>query len=192
MAGSTNLQQFNPTVANQETDAQYTADSQRTSGFQAGQVCPSILVNKVFYDLTTVAYALTTALAEKGFTCNTLDVSQLIATFSDLVTTADSRGGSPLAVGYASTIQFNATANVGFELTLTGNVSSSTLVDARPGDEIYFVIHQDSTGNRTFSFPSLCLNPGTISGTASSCSYQAFRVRNDGNLVASSPMLVTA
>lgn len=64
-----------------------------------------------------------------------------------------------------------------FTITLTGNVTSSTLTTtlAQNGQDITFNICQDGTGSRTFVWPTNVSNPSTIVGTASTCSIQTFR-----------------
>ncbi len=94
-----------------------------------------------------------------------------------------SAGGSRPAytvVTYGATPVFPITANTtiqNLEIDLTGNVSSSTLTTggATIGQDIGFKICQDVTGSRTFSWPTNVVNPGSISGSASTCSKQLFR-----------------
>lgn len=79
-----------------------------------------------------------------------------------------------------------------FFLTLTGNVSSSTLAtgSVTNGQDIAFNICQDATGSRTFVWPTNVTGGGTISATASACSRQIFRY--DGtNAIAVSVMYAT-
>jgi hypothetical protein len=83
-------------------------------------------------------------------------------------------------VSFSSTPAFTAAANINiqdFQITLTGNVSSSTLTttSASPGQEIGFKICQDAAGSRTFVWPSNVVNPGSIPTAASTCGKQVFR-----------------
>jgi hypothetical protein len=61
-----------------------------------------------------------------------------------------------------------------FEITLTGNVSSSSVSGAVAGQIANFIICQDGTGSRTFTFPSSFHGATTIGSTASKCNAQSF------------------
>jgi hypothetical protein len=77
----------------------------------------------------------------------------------------------------------------GFIITLTGNVTSSTLFTAQvsTGELLTFNICQDATGGRTFVWPTTVLGGGTISAAASACSRQTF-VYDGTNALATGPM----
>ena len=78
-------------------------------------------------------------------------------------------------------------ATASFKLTLTGNVTSSTLTNPVAGEPISFEICQDATGGRTFVPPTNVLNMGTIVSTANACSTQEFWF-DGSNAVSSGPM----
>ncbi len=82
-----------------------------------------------------------------------------------------------VTVTFSATPTATATSNTvtNFTLTLTGNVSSSTLAGATAGQVITFNICQDGTGSRTFVPPTNTVGFGVINATASSCSRQDFR-----------------
>lgn len=61
-----------------------------------------------------------------------------------------------------------------FEITLTGNVTSSTVSAAAAGQGATFIICQDATGSRTFAWPAGFKGTMTIGSTASKCSVQNF------------------
>lgn len=92
---------------------------------------------------------------------------------------------------YSATPTFTVSTSTpqGFFITLTGNVTSSTLStgSATTGQEIWFNVCQDGTGGRTFVWPTNVLGAGTISSTLSVCSRQLFRW-DGSNAVAASPM----
>lgn len=67
MAGSTDFVQFNPPISNIETDAQYIADSLRSAGITTDAILASKLLNKVFYQSSTLAAALGLMMANKGY-----------------------------------------------------------------------------------------------------------------------------
>lgn len=86
---SNNFLQFNPTKANQENDAAYTADAQRTGGAATNSIFASQLANKLFYQLSTMITALGQALSNKGYTVSDADLTALINVLSNLITTPD-------------------------------------------------------------------------------------------------------
>ena len=61
-----------------------------------------------------------------------------------------------------------------FEITLTGNVTSSTVSGAGAGQGATFIICQDVTGSRTFVWPAGFKGTMTIGTTASKCNAQSF------------------
>jgi hypothetical protein len=77
-------------------------------------------------------------------------------------------------VTFSSTPTFDAKLGNTQKITLTGNVTSSTLSNATAGEQIHFLICQDATGNRTFVWPSNVKGGMTIGSTASKCSAQTF------------------
>ncbi len=106
-------------------------------------------------------------------------------------------GGSGNPGGYTTTTfsatpTFTAASNTAtsFLITLTGNVTSSTLAGASTGQIITFKICQDGSGLHTFVPPTNVLNMGTIEGTASACSNQTF-VYDGTNAQALGVMFVT-
>lgn len=63
----TNLSQWNPTAASQETDANYQSDSQRTGGAADGQFWDAATANKFLYQNSTFIRALAVMLVNKGY-----------------------------------------------------------------------------------------------------------------------------
>ncbi len=90
-------------------------------------------------------------------------------------TVADATKGAAVLtpVTYSATPTFTVSASSTpqvFTMTLTGNVTSSTLVttNARAGQSISFILTQDATGGRTFAWPTNVLGAcGAISATPS-------------------------
>ncbi|HEV7523219.1 MAG TPA: hypothetical protein VGP89_19110 [Candidatus Angelobacter sp.] len=79
-----------------------------------------------------------------------------------------------VTVTFSATPTFDASkANV-FKLTLTGNVTSSTLSNALTGQDLIFELCQDGTGGRTFVAPANVQGFLAISSTASACTTQEF------------------
>jgi hypothetical protein len=66
---STNFLQVNPACNNQESDAAYASDTQRSGGMVSG-VFASLLANKIFYQSSTFYTALAEALVAKGYSPN--------------------------------------------------------------------------------------------------------------------------
>lgn len=77
-------------------------------------------------------------------------------------------------VTFSATPTFDASLGNTQKMTLTGNVTSSTLSDATAGEHIDFIICQDATGSRTFVWPTNLKGGMTIGATASKCSAQSF------------------
>lgn len=59
-----------------------------------------------------------------------------------------------LVVSFSATPTFDASVADIFDITLTGNVTSSTISNPVTAKTITFIIRQDATGGRTFAFPA--------------------------------------
>lgn len=68
----------------------------------------------------------------------------------------------------------NGASVASFKITLTGNVTSSSWVGGTAGQIVIVEICQDSTGSRTFVFPTNFKGAFTIGATASKCNTQPF------------------
>jgi hypothetical protein len=92
-------------------------------------------------------------------------------------------------VVFSPTPAFDASLGNTQRLTLTANVTSSTLINGSYGQQLNFILCQDSVGGHSFVFPTGFHSPGTISSAANSCSVQAFILATNGDTVFSlSPM----
>lgn len=78
------------------------------------------------------------------------------------------------AVTFTSTPTFDSSTASYFSITLTGNVTSSTISNASDGRIIYFNICQDATGGRTFTWPASVLTAPTIGPGPSICTSASF------------------
>lgn len=101
-----------------------------------------------------------------------------LALSQNLVTGAG--GSAYTTVTFSATPIFTIKAGTSiqtFQITLTGNVTGSTLTttSATIGQDIAFKVCQDATGSRTFTWPSNVVNPGYVDPTASTCNKQIFR-----------------
>ena len=97
-----------------------------------------------------------------------------------------------MEVPYSTTPAFTASSSTGnsFFITLTGDVTSSTLTGATTGQIVSFTICQDAAGGHAFAWPINILSGATISGTMSACTNQVF-IYNGTNAVAMAPAYVT-
>jgi hypothetical protein len=77
-------------------------------------------------------------------------------------------------VTFSATPTFDASLGNTQKITLTNNVTSSALLNATTGQTLTFVVCQDSTGGRTFVWPTNVLGGMTIGAIASKCSAQDF------------------
>jgi hypothetical protein len=175
---STNLLQFNPAQMNQENDAAYAADPVRTGGAVNGSNFPSPTGNKLFYQLSTFVAAFGAMLAAKGYDNSDADISALQDVLANVKTAADFR--APLVVlSYAATPAYDAEANDGFQMQLTGNVTGPTISGQSAGQVIRFAFQQDATGGRTVAWPAGVVGGPTINPSPNAWSVIDFLVTND-------------
>lgn len=187
--GSTTLLPWNPTQANQETDAQYAADSTRIGGATDPQVFPSLLGNKAFNQWSNYLYALFTAFANKGFSTSDANMTALTAQCANFLTRADIKGGQ--SVAFSPNPVFNCGSYSQFSITLTGNVTALTIPGASSFQLITLIFVQDGVGGRTVAFPSNLLSPGTPAPAPGATSVQTFMQMLDGYLHPVTPMVVS-
>jgi hypothetical protein len=95
------------------------------------------------------------------------------------------------SVSFSGTPTFNAALGNLQAITLTGNVTSSTLSNCASGQQITFQITEDSTGGRTFVWPTNVYNAGPIDITEGQASTQAFTCDGSGNAWAVGPIRTT-
>jgi hypothetical protein len=110
----------------------------------------------------------------------TLDNAVRIVTESQ-VTGGSSRIG---AVTFSATPTFNAGLYDTFEITITANVTSSTLINAKPGMQLIWRIIQ-SGGPFTFAWPTNVKGGGVV---GSGSNVQVFEVGLDNNAYAVAAM----
>jgi hypothetical protein len=77
-------------------------------------------------------------------------------------------------MSFSATPTFDVSLGNTQKITLTDNVTSSTLSNASTGQTINFIICQDATGSRTFVWPTNVKGGMTIGATLSKCSAQNF------------------
>lgn len=193
MPAATNFLQFNENLNNAESDSAYSADSLRVNGIPTDAIWPSLSANKTLFQLAQFVAAFCQMMVGKGYSPNdgggtTAGFNALVAVLANVKTSADF-SASMISVPYAGSIAFNAAESSGFDLTLTGNVVSSSLANTSVGQILSFVISQDATGGRKFSWPSTLPNTGPICPYPSSTSIQLFQVRYSGAIVPLAPMI---
>lgn len=132
---TTNLLQWNPTAANQESDAQYLADSQRVGGATDPSIFEAELANKAFYQWSTYLTALFQAFAAKGFTTSDSNLNTLAATCSAFLTSNDliavrSQVGGPLISATQASNTYGSSPTTAAIMAFTQSNSSNYLFAA--------------------------------------------------------------
>jgi hypothetical protein len=184
----TNFLQWNSGEANQETDAEYLADAQRVGGAPIGSVFPSATANKLFFQISTMVLVIANFITGQGYNAEDSNLSTLLSNFIGALASLFSAPGIN-SVPFSATPTFNAANGTKFEITLTGNVTSSNITGLVPSMELTFIIHQDSTGGRSFVWPSNV--PGASFGSVgpNQVYTQKFVVGAAGNVYAITPMM---
>lgn len=77
MSGSSNIKQFDNTATNVADDTTYGASTQLANGFSAG-IVPSAIFNKLLFQVSTIAAAIGTTLANAGWTISDTSLSGLV------------------------------------------------------------------------------------------------------------------
>jgi hypothetical protein len=171
--GSSNFLQFNPSAANQQTDAQYLTDATRVGGAGVDAEWPSPSANKTLYQGSTGVTALMQMMANKGFAVSDADIAVLTGVLANILTTADIQGALQ-SVAYSPSLALNAAAYSGFQISLTGN-TTLTISGQTVGQIIVLLFVQDATGGHTVTFPSNIIGASQPDPTASVITAQAFK-----------------
>lgn len=185
---STNFLQFNPSAVNQESDAQFTADSNRTGGFGTDAIWPSPLANKLMYQLTTFVAAFGQMMAGKGFTTSDADLSVLAGVLANIAFSSD-QIPAYATLPYSTAPVFDFSASNGIGMTLAGNINSSTTTGQTLGQLVWFFFGQDATGGRTIAWPSNCIGFGQPDPSPNSYSVIMGRVVPGGSIYACTPFI---
>ena len=152
MSGTTNFLQFNPTQANQETDAEYAGDATRTSGALDGNAWPDSSANKTLYQVSTMTAALGQMLANKGFSVSDANYDALVAQLANLLTTIDLRFGLQ-NLSWSASIVLNAQTFTAFAVPLQGTTALS-LTGVVAGQVYAILYSQDTAGAHAVTFGS--------------------------------------
>lgn len=86
---SSNFLVWNPTGANQETDAEYLVDAQRLDGAANPSIFTSKVGNKVLHQASVFYTALAQALAAKGYVVSDASLATLAGVLANIVTQVD-------------------------------------------------------------------------------------------------------
>ena len=150
--GSTNILIFNPTQANQETDAEYLADATRLGGALNGDAWQDVSANKTLDQASIMVAALAQMMANKGFTISDASYAPLVAQLANILTSVDLRMGLQ-NLAWSSTITLTVNKFLGFAIALTAN---ATLAVTGPtaGDMVVLLYTQGSAGGSVVTFPS--------------------------------------
>lgn len=158
-----NLGSFAPLTGNSVSGNLSVTGNVAATGTVTGSNIPSSILQQIFS--SGVGQTQRTAFnVMAGITC------------SDNAGTSrtDCRLGTLTTVTFSATPTFDASTASTFKLTLTGNVTSSTLSNAVAGEPLAFEICQDATGGRTFVAPATVQGFLPISSTANACSLEVF------------------
>ena len=184
---TSNFLPFNPTQANQETDAAYLTDATRTGGAGVGAIWPSNSANKTLYQVSTAVAALMQAMANKGFTVSDASLSALTTQLANILTTADLLSNLQ-SVSWAYSLALNAARYNGFEISLAGN-STLSISGQTVGQVIVLLFAQDGTGGHTITYPGNIVGGAQPDPSVSIISGQIFKVNAVGTLQALGPMV---
>jgi hypothetical protein len=183
-------------AANLDTQSNYAGSSYRPAGFTTGRA-RSAQANKVWRQSSIMAAAwanvVMTTLAQS--VPDDGNLTNLIAQLNSMLSTVAANAGKPhvVVVGYSSSPAFDCSAGNAahpvFQITLTGPVVSSSIVNRLPGQLITIHVIQDATGGRSFVAPAV-VPMAAIDTTPNQVNTQTFAVLNDSSLVAASGMLL--
>jgi hypothetical protein len=185
---TTNFLPFNQNLVNAENDAAYAADTLRTGGIPTAAIMPSATANKLFGQESIFVAAFCQMLVTKGVSTSDTNFANLVTALSAVRCSSDFLTAI-VTVSYATSITFAAGTSAQFDLTLTGNVATSTLTGQSAGQLLGFIISQDGVGGRTLSWPSALTAPGVICSLPNSTSIQYFIVRPGGAIEPIGPMV---
>lgn len=150
------------------------------NGFTAG-IADSSQLNKVWRQSSFVAASIAEFIVQQ-LGVNVLDDGDL-ATFTsnltDAIIQAAHSGDVPVVVAYSATPVFDCSLGDRFEITLTGNVTSSTLTNLSPGQIVVIKVKQDSTGARSFVWPTNVVGGAVVDPTVSADTVQILYVASD-------------
>ena len=151
------------------------------AGLPASGIFPVIIDNEILWITTISGTSLTGSNAE-GTTAAThaigANVTEIVTAGSRSQVQIDTNNGvgaAPNVVSYSATPTFDLSLSRSQQITLSGNVTSSSFTNITPGQRVTFLIIQDSTGGRTFTWPAGIHGAPVITGLpANSAALVAF------------------
>lgn len=174
--------------ANVDSQANFSGSGYQQKGFQSG-LSQSKQANKVWRQASMVGACIANFISQV-LNINVLDdgnLANLIFQFRSAIRVA---ADNILNVAFSATPVFDASLSNSFYLILSGNVTSSTIVNQYPGQRITFVIQQDGSGGHTFVWPGNVLG-ATLDGSVFAANIQQFITLGDGTVRSCGPMIVT-
>lgn len=184
--------------ANVDSQGTFAGSGYQVNGMTTGQA-RSAAANKVWRQASMIGAAVANFIANQ-LGINVLDdgnLANLITNFTNAVATLAGSGSAPRVktIAFSATPVFDCSSGVNplepkLEITLTGNVTSSTLTGISAGMTITVHIVEDGSGGHTFVPPAnLPLAP--IDTTANQVNTQTFHVLADGTtVVPATPMML--
>lgn len=188
MAASDYLPVATGVGANVDSQTNFNGSGYQTQGFTSG-TAQSLQCNKVWRQASMVAAAVTNFIVNM-LGINVQDDGNLSALVAKLTQALRQGAHGLVVIAFSSTPTFDASTADTFEITLTANVTSSTLSNIVAGQQLTFIIHQDGVGSRTFA-PPASLPLATIAPGANKTSVQKFIVSNALALYPVASMTVT-
>jgi len=183
---NTNFLQIDNPKHNIMDDATYQANTQRQNGVQVNDLIPSIWFNKALYQSSTFVAALCQMLAANGISTSDADINALAATLAVLLPKTN-LANVLQTVPWSPTPTFDASQAWQFFMLLTGNVTSSSLINVSQGQKITFCWAQDTVGNHTVVYPPNVHGWAAPFLQASYTTTQVFEVYPNGSLYPVSP-----
>jgi len=174
--------------ANVDSQANFSGSGYQQNGFQNGYALP-FQSNKVWRQ-ASMAIAMLGNFIANQLQIYVADDGNLTNLLANFILALKGLLAAIVAVPFSSTPVFNLALGNTFEITLTGNVTSSTAVSGYPGQKITVIIHQDSVGGHNFAWP-VNLPGAAIGLSASQTSVQEFIVDGAYNTHPLTPMTLS-
>lgn len=176
---------------NADTQANFVGSGYQLNGFVNGIAQP-FQANKLWRQSSMIAAAVANFISNQ-LQISVLDdgnIAALITNLTDAIASAAQGAQQRLvSVAFSPTPVFDASMGDSFEIVLTGNVTSSTLINVTPGQSLRFIVKQDATGGRSFTNPTN-LPLAILDASPSITNIQNFFVDSGSNVYADTPLVV--
>lgn len=168
----------------------FNGSNYQINGMQNGIAQPS-QANKVWRQSSMISAAVANLIANI-LSISVLDDGNLTNLIANLASMIRGASYKLVTVNFSATPVFDLSQGNVFEITLTGNVTSSTFINLAfvpGGTPVIFIIHQDGTGGRSF-VPPTNVPMDSIDPTPSTASVQTFVIAgNQASVYATSAMI---